>query len=218
MVSYEAADYHKKRHSEFLNDADLGKAWSCFADFAYFGSIKPGMRVLEFGGGLGYNLLKVKERAEAHMVEPSILGREIAAKSGIVAVKSLDELKGNKYDAILCRHVLEHLEHPKMVLESFRDYLAPHGRLILVVPCERWNEIPDADDINHHLYCWNPQTLNNLLVAAGFKVDRFRFEYYGARRKLIPVFRRFGGNLYARMLQLVGRLFRFRELVFECTL
>ncbi len=218
MIDYTRDEYHRARHPEFLEDEELRNAWSCFADFAYFGNIESGQVVLEFGGGLGTNLLEVAKRAKTHMVEPSRLGRDIAARAGILAVAEVKELGDQKFDCILCRHVLEHLENPVSVLRDLRARLTPEGRLIAVVPCEVPDASPEPNDFNHHLYCWNPQTLANLLSVCGFRIERWRYEYYGAKRKLMPVYRALGGASYARLVRFVGWVFRFRELVFDASL
>jgi SAM-dependent methyltransferase len=215
MIDYAGDDYHRKRHPEFLDDEELREAWSCFADRAYFCGVTRGKTVFEFGGGFGANLLEVAKRADTHMLEPSQLGRDIAARAGIATVATLDELGGKRFDWILCRHVLEHLEHPANALRDLKTRLAPKGMLIIVVPYERPDAAPKPGDLNHHLYCWNPQSLWNLLAVCGLRVDRWRYEYYGAKRKLLPVYRLVGGAAYARCVRTVGRVFRFRELVFE---
>ena len=218
MIDYTSDEYHRNRHPEFLEDEELRKAWSCFADMAYFTNVKSGQVVLEFGGGLGMNLLTVADRAVTHMVEPSQLGREMARLAGIAAVETVEELGDQKFDCILCRHVLEHVEHPAAVLRDFRSRLKPRGGLIVVVPCEAWDAVPEPNDLNHHLYCWNPQTLVNLIGTCGFQITAWRYEYYGAKRKLMPVYRSMGGECYARLVRFVGRVFRFKELVVEASL
>ncbi len=215
MTDYTRDEYHCKRHPEFLEDGELRRAWSCFANLAYFRGVAPGQSILEFGGGLGANLLEVAKRAKAQMVEPSALGREIASRDGIVAVADVEGLGEQDHDCILCRHVLEHIEHPASVLRDLRSRLKREGRLIVVVPCEKPDATPEPNDLDHHLYCWNPQTMANLLGVCGFRVERWRYEYYGAKRKLMPVYRRFGGEAYAKCVRAVGVVFGFRELVFE---
>lgn len=212
---YESEEYHQIRHPELIADKELRFAWSHFADMAYFQSVKEGHAVLEFGGGLGNNLLTVARRAKIWMVEPSSLGREIAAQDGINVAPDLDGLGEMKFDLILCRHVLEHLEHPLQTLTRLCKSLKPGGKLVVAVPCEHGSAMPSNSDIDHHLYSWNPQTLCNLLTVAGFVAPHARFEYYGARRKLMPLYRRFGGVPYAKMVRFVGRLFNFRELVVD---
>lgn len=91
MVNYEDETYHRKRHPELLQDDELRLAWSCFPDLAYFQHVMPGDSILEFGGGLGNNLLSVCKRAKTWMVEPSHIGRELVRNKGITVASSLSE-------------------------------------------------------------------------------------------------------------------------------
>ena len=215
MSWYVGPEYHRKRHPEFLESKKLREAWSSFADTAYFQHVRPGDRVFEFGGGMGQNLLTVRHRAETWMLEPSELGRTVASADGVNVVSSLEELGDRLFDTILCRHVLEHVEEPYLTLRHLRERLTPGGLLVLCLPIERPDTFPRVEDIDHHLYCFNPQTISNLLERALYRVRRLRFEYYGARRKLIFVYDRWGAKAYSRMVRHVGRLFNFRELVVE---
>lgn len=217
MVNYAKDEYHRKRHSEFLDSEELRLAWSYFADLAYFRHVRAGQQVMEYGGGLGNNLLTVARRASVCMVEPSAIGREIARTAGISAVASLSQLPTTNFDTVLCRHVLEHVEQPLSILQELRQRLTGEGKLILVVPCEHMDLSPSRDDLDHHLFCWNPRTLSNLLVRAGYVIEGIRNEYFGAKRKLLPVFRAFGGRYYARSVQAVGRFLRCKELVVEAS-
>lgn len=213
MVDYADAEYHVKRRPELLENRTLRLAWAHFADGAYFKCVGEGQRVLEFGGGVGNNLLVVKDRAEVVMLEPSSFAREIAAREGISVVSDLEEVSGKQFDIVLCRHVLEHLDHPLETLRTLRGLLSATGRLIVVLPCERCDSMPRQVELDHHLYCWNPRTLANLLARAHYEVEAVRFEYYGGRRKMLPVYQSLGGRAYAACLRCLGRVLRFRELV-----
>lgn len=215
LVNYRDNGYHSTRHKEYIENDELMRAWSHYADAAYFSGVSAGMKVLEFGGGLGNNLLTVCKRADVTMIEPSEIGRTYASKAGIHVAPTLQSVKEGEFDYVLCRHVLEHLDDPLGTLRELRSVLKPGGHLILVVPYERSDLQPDTDDIDFHLYCWNPQTLTNLVRRAGFGVERHWFGYYGAKRRLLPVYRYFGGPHYARLVKRIGRLFSFRELVFD---
>lgn len=46
----------------------------------------------------------------------------------------LTAFAGQRYDAIVCADVLEHLSQPERVLAACRQLLAPHGQLLLSVP------------------------------------------------------------------------------------
>lgn len=215
LVDYCSNDYHERRHPELLENPELLQAWAYFADLAYFQHVEPGQSVLEFGGGLGNNLLTVRKRAMTWMVEPSAIGRETAQQSGIRVAASLAELNGQRFDTVLCRHVLEHTDHPLSTLHALRERILAGGRLVVVVPCENVNLAATEDDLDHHLYCWNPRTLTNLLKRAGYQILRVRHETFGAKRKMMLIYHWMGGKAYAHAVRIVGRMFHFRELVVE---
>ncbi len=216
IVDYSADQYHLARHEELLASDELCMAWSHFADYAYFKHVRPGDSVFEFGGGLGNNLFKVAKRAEVCMLEPSELARKFAQDHGIETVVSLDELKQRKFDTVLCRHVLEHVDDPLSTLRSLRSLLKPESTLIVIVPFEQPTLPIIKNEKDFHLYSWNPRTMNNLVRRAGFTEVAIYFEHYGMRRRLLPLFRRGNTLAYAKGVQMTGRLFRFRELVARC--
>lgn len=214
-IDYKDSLYHEKRHTDLLKSRELREAWSHFAKLVYFQNITESTKILEYGAGLGNNLLALPNRANVYAYEPSIFGTEIAKKDGIKSYSNLDEIGNLKFDQILCRHVLEHVDHPKKVLEELLRLLAPHGMLTLVLPVDPLSQQPKSNDINNHLYCWNPRTIHNLLKSCGYADIKYRYEYFGARKKLLPIFRKFGGEKYGKAVRLVGRIFNYRELVIE---
>jgi SAM-dependent methyltransferase len=149
------------------------------------------------------------------MVEPSEIGRNLARKAGITVAPHLDEIADRQFDIVLCRHVLEHIDDPLGTLKQINKALKPGGRLILIVPCENMVSLPSGEDLDHHLYCWSPRTLANLVTRADYRVTRTYFEHFGAKRRLLPLYRLMGGNAYAKAVRLVGRIFRFKELVID---
>lgn len=214
-MDYESPEYHLKRHHDLINNKELSQAWSEFADNAYFSHVKKHERILEFGSGVANNLLTVKKRvASVIAVEPSILGREIALNYGITAYESMDEVKCQKFNTILCRHVLEHVEQPKLVLEILRSHLTENGVLVLVLPVDSLNKKPKDNDINQHLYCWNPRTIHNLALRTGLQPVSYHYETYGAKKCLLPIYRIFGANAYIKLVRTVGKIFGFSELVY----
>ncbi len=215
LPDYKSDTYHRLRHPEFFESEDLFLAWSYFVRHIYFKNVNlVDRRILEYGGALGYNLLQLKEYADVALLEPSGLGRTIAEKHGIPSYASAIELSNTVFDIVLCRHVLEHIVHPAIALEEIHSLLVKDGQLILILPIDKINGIIiDNSDINHHLYMWNAQAISNLLGVAGFSVNCIRYEYYGMRKKLLPLFRLLGGSCYARAVRAAGRLFNFRELL-----
>jgi len=148
-IDYKKSDYHRRRHPEFFENSELFSAWGHFVKHAYFGDQDiAGKRILEYGGALGYNLQQLKAQADvSSMIEPSDIGREIALSKGIRSYSSADEIKGQMFDIVLCRHVLEHISDPLKALREMNSLLVERGRLILVLPIEKHNLKVDENDI-----------------------------------------------------------------------
>ncbi len=216
-IDYESPEYHEMRHADLIQDHELRLAWSYYSLNTYFTCLKPTDKVLEFGSGLGNNLLAVKEIAnETVGIEPSILGRTIATEDGLKVHKDIQSVENNSFNIILCRHVLEHVDNPKQVLLDLQNKLVVGGKLILVLPLDPLDQKPKENDINNHLFCWNPRTIMNLLRLCDYTKCRYRYEAHGARKKLMWIYKTFGPSVYARAIAFVGRVFRFNELVVEC--
>jgi hypothetical protein len=175
-------------------------------------------KVLEVGGALGWNLAFSKELGiDCDMVEPSDMGRKVASERGITSYDMLSAVPIDSYDLILMRHVLEHIESPFEMLTQVSQYMNEKSTLTLVLPVEKLGQMPDVNDLNHHLYCWNPQTIHNLLQSAGYSVQSISHNYMTGRRLLLPLWRLGKRDAYVRMLGIIGRAFNARELVIIAT-
>jgi hypothetical protein len=82
-----------------------------------------------------------------------------------------------------------------------------------VLPVESPFKKADRNDIDHHLYCWNRQTMANLLSSVGYRVTGARINRFNGRRILLPVFKRFGVRLYSKLLTLLGLLIPHSEII-----
>jgi SAM-dependent methyltransferase len=214
LVDYKNEKYHKERHTEFLRSEELNLIWSEFAFNLYFNGLKSKIKVLEFGGGLGYNLITASKFYDCCMIEPSDFGRQFAKKFGIKSFYDIPELLQNnkeKFDKILCRHVLEHLENPKETLVKLKELLKEDGELILILPYEK-KKRPLNREIDYHLYCWTPRTAYNLLRSAGFNNISYKYNFFTGRRFFIPLYKLFGIKVYALFLKIFGRVFNAKEL------
>jgi 2-polyprenyl-3-methyl-5-hydroxy-6-metoxy-1,4-benzoquinol methylase len=105
-------------------------------------SLPPNGRILDVGcgngvisrhlGRLGYNVLGVDVSDKT--IE---MARAIDPMPNVTFLKkSAEELvaSGEKYDAVICSEVLEHLTDPGALLKVLSASLAPNGRLIITVP------------------------------------------------------------------------------------
>lgn len=107
-------------------------------------------------------------------VEISETAAREAREKGIQIVQRIEELPDDCADGLISHHALEHLEEPLQALRHCLRVLRPGARAVIVVPAEhpwrrgrgRWS----SRDMNHHLYCWNAQTLGNVLMTAGFEL------------------------------------------------
>lgn len=152
--------------------------------------IEPHWSIFEYGVGTGLNIaeLNCARRAgydiAAHMV-PEL------ERLGVDFYLSIPE--GQSYDFVLCHHALEHCPDPAESLQEMWRVLKPGGRLLLFVPYENERRYRRyvRHEPNHHLFSWNPQTIGNLVEAAGFTVgdvrctpagyERFVAEHFPAR-------------------------------------
>lgn len=206
--------YHRMRHSEIFGNEDLITAWGNYAQATYLSEVTSGHKVLEIGAGTGINLHSVNRLADVLAVEPAEEARVHCRKLGLKAISSIEDLPADtRFDYILMRHVLEHIAEPNKLLVRVRDILAPGGKLVLVLPVESPYKKIDPNDIDHHLYCWNRQTIGNLLTSLGYDVREARVNRYNGRRIFLPVFKLFGVGLYSKLLSLLGALIPHSEII-----
>ena len=164
------ADYFawQQKSGEFGGWANVDK---------YRTSVKASDRVLDFGCGGGF-LLANLDCAARFGIEPNPSAREMAASNGVTvfanAADALAALSPGTIDVIVSDNALEHALEPWRELQSIRPLLKQGGLLHIVVPCEGISWKYKADDINQHVYSWSPQSLGNLLKAAGFEVRTSR--------------------------------------------
>jgi SAM-dependent methyltransferase len=110
------------------------------AAFIRFLDVAAGARVLEVGSGLGLLAVEVASAAE----DVSVVGVEVspqqiaaAAASPRVTYRQGDahslDLPDASFDIVYARYLLEHVEHPDLVLREMQRVVRPGGR---VAVCE----------------------------------------------------------------------------------
>lgn len=131
---------------------------------------------LDFGGGDGRLLQKFVDRgfdcALVDYADRPVPGvRKIAdTERGIP--------RQDRYDAILCSHVVEHLPDPLETLQELRRSLAADGVLYVEVPYEMYRQLPARSEPVTHVNFFTPASLHNLLQAAGYDVVRCEIDLY----------------------------------------
>jgi len=140
-------------------------------------SIEPNSRVRDFGCGGGFLLANLACGARFG-IEPNCAAHETAKANGVTifadASDALAAIGPEAIDVVLSDNALEHALEPRRELTALLPLLKHGGRIHKVVPCEGLGWKYRVDDINQHVYSWSPQSLGNLLKAAGYEVEYSR--------------------------------------------
>lgn len=144
-----------------------------------------GNRVLEVGCGIGTftRFLRNRERVVATDNNDQYLAivRRMLGSFDNVEVRhvnwedpSLDGLRAERFDTVLCLNVLEHIDNDEAALETFATLLQLGGRLVLQVPAlhRLYGEI---DRALGHYRRYEEQELRRKLIEHGFTVEEMRY-------------------------------------------
>lgn len=151
----------QKKDGEFGAYADMFK----FRQF-----VKPDDTVLDFGCGGGY-LLDSLACADKAGIEVNPSARQQAQASGIKVHDSVAAVPNDFASLVISNHALEHVDCPFQTLVDLKAKIKAKGRLVFVVPHENPGRKWKANDVDQHLYTWNPMTLGNLFSKAGYRVE-----------------------------------------------
>lgn len=157
----------------------------------------PPSRLLDIGSGQG-DFLRVASRrwpsSELLGIEVSEVGisqaRDKAPKANFLKRDlTSHETTPSEFDGwathALCSEVLEHVDQPHMLLRNAKKFLAPGCRLVVTVPGGRMSAF---DSHIGHRQHFTPQTLADVLSAAGFEVELVTgagFPFFNLYRSLI---------------------------------
>ncbi|HTP86617.1 MAG TPA: glycosyltransferase [Bryobacteraceae bacterium] len=140
-----------------------------------------GDRILEIGAGIGTltgNLMGRRLRYVATEHDPLYLHalRNRFLRTPNVSVRDFDPSQpppadlGGPFDTVLCVNVFEYLDRPAF-LDAVREWLAPDGRLIALVP-QSPALFGSLDRALGHKRRYSPKQLREMLAQYGFEVER----------------------------------------------
>ena len=154
-------------------------------------ALGPASRVLELGFGEGIiTRMMLGARRSLTVVEGSqivhvALQREFG--TDLTAIHALFEefSPDAPFDAVVASHILEHVDYPVALLRRIRTWLAPGGRLIVVVPNKeslhrrlavlmklqpKLDSLGARDKLVGHQRVYSHETLATDLKAGGFEI------------------------------------------------
>jgi SAM-dependent methyltransferase len=143
--------------------------------------------VLEVGGGIGNFTPQLASVAQfVTSLEPNEycfnqLREKIAplknAAAHRVTVEALQSVipAGKKFDAIVLMNVLEHIQDDRAVLAELKKYLAPDGRIVVLVPAGQWAFGPTDLKLGHYRRYTKPYTR---ALAADLQMTLEKMRYY----------------------------------------
>lgn len=211
QLDYEE-NYHTKRHSQHI-DSEYYEARAQIALTKFFSGVDINSRILDYGCGMGQNMYLLPNAMGYDISEYSV---GFARQKGINATNDLDSIPEESFDYVFSSHVLEHHPHPKTMIESMRSKLKTGHDLLLIIPHERHGKGSFELDLNQHLYTWNFQTINNLLISSGFEIKENKYLRGAGYNRLLPL-NKINHKLYYHITNLVSRLAGIKEIMVVAT-
>jgi len=156
-----------------------------------FGLVRPhlGTHVLEVGCGIGTmsrQILETSDRLRLVCIEPNAncawrAGEELRGEERVTIrtchLEECDrgELRGERFDTIVCVNVLEHIEDDVQALAIFREVVAATGgRVLIFVPAMQRIYGPHDAALGHHRR-YSRRSLTAAFAAAGLDVVTMKY-------------------------------------------
>ena len=137
--------------------------------------------ILDLGCGPGFmsrELLKRGDNVVSADIDESLLkmAKEVCSgyKTNIIKIKEIDELGKNKFDAVICLDVLEHIKDDAKAMKNIRGALKDKGNAIIAVPAFGWLYGKRDKEIGHYRR-YNKKELLKKLENAGFEIKKARY-------------------------------------------
>ncbi len=91
---------------------------------------------------------------------------------GVVKIAdTIDGLKAeDRFDLIICSHVIEHVAEPREVVEKLTSHLSDNGVIFIEVPMEVWKKPPLHREPVTHINFFTKGSVVNLLNESGLQV------------------------------------------------
>ncbi|MCS5489184.1 class I SAM-dependent methyltransferase [Algoriphagus limi] len=162
--------YYNSVYKTHLNKSGYSLKLSSFwmyNIFTYYGFDLKDKKILDFGCGPGH----LTDSINADCFDVSEYAKQKLKDKGRFFFELRSEIPQNYYDYILSSHSLEHSIEPNIELKRLYESLKDNGYLFLCLPIESSpGQKVFHQDIHKHMYCWNFQTITNLLIESDFSI------------------------------------------------
>ena len=167
--------------ADYDNDQNWSPRFDAHVDALVSRLIAAGVRgqeVVEVGCGKGSFLRRLCERGDNRGIgfDPSYVGPAETDGGRVTFVREMYGA-GHRHvapDAVVCRHVIEHVPRPLELLADVRSALDRPARLFFETPDVQWilDGLVVQDFFYEHCSYFTPETLAGAFVRAGFAEPR----------------------------------------------
>lgn len=178
-----------KRYDFTIDQSNPNSSWTTLIRW-----VGRNCRVLDVGCGRGQIGRILREQFDCTLTGIEInpdFARECIGYERVIVGSVEDENLlngiGERFDAIVCGDVLEHLRNLEIPLRAFHQLLAPNGRLLISVPNVaqfrirlmllrgHWDYTPEGIMDETHLRWFTRASLLALVARCGWHVNDFDF-------------------------------------------
>ncbi len=134
-------------------------------------------RVLDVGAGTGSLVAYLRSKGwKADGIEPISKAREASKRKGVVLHRSLDDIKGEKYEVLTLWHVLEHFRELDEEIDSLLGLIKTNGTLFIALPnfksydAREYGEYWAAYDVPRHVWHFSRTAVEKIFAKKGWNV------------------------------------------------
>jgi 2-polyprenyl-3-methyl-5-hydroxy-6-metoxy-1,4-benzoquinol methylase len=161
---------------------------------------KSAHSLLELGLGHGYTVDTFSRHFQRHVVlegSPAVIqnfrDKHKECTSEIIETYFENFSTDERFEVIVMGFILEHVDDPLLILQRFREFLAPAGRMFLAVPnaevmnrrlghlaglLDDMTQLSENDFLLGHKRYYTVDSLRSEVAHAGCKVDRLEGIYF----------------------------------------
>ncbi len=152
----------------------------CEVEEVIFSQVKNRDSVLDVGSGDLRIMLKFQQAGYSGQYHTQDIGEEFK-----YTYDTIDEIS-NKYSAILCLDVIEHLQISEglALIHKLVNLLSPDGVVVIQTPNGRCIRSPLSSDMTH-VHCYNINDLWAYLTCMGLLVEGYRIVFEAEHRTWI---------------------------------